>query len=61
MKVTITGNHTVDGVDPGGTLDVGRDRAWRLARAGHISWDDLRAKPAKKATRKKAAATRKDA
>ena len=52
MKVTITGNRTVEGVEPGGTLDVDADRAALLARQGHISWDELR--PKKRKTTKKA-------
>lgn len=42
MKVTIIGKHGVDGVAPGGTIDVPEDRARTLAKQGHISWDDLK-------------------
>lgn len=41
MKVTITGNHPIDGVAPGGKLDVTEDRALLLARQGAIGWDEV--------------------
>ena len=53
MRYRIVGNHTVDGVAPGGHVTVtDKGRARMLVRAGHLAPDPV--KTAKKAAKKSA-------
>lgn len=37
MKYRIVGNHSIDGIEPGKTVDIADEqRARRLVRAGHL-------------------------
>lgn len=49
-KYTIIGDREVDGVEPGGTIDIeDQERARQLVRAGHIEPTRVPAKSATKA------------
>jgi hypothetical protein len=43
-RYTIIGNHAVDGVQPGHTIQLPAERARLLMRQGHIAWNQPKAK-----------------